>query len=195
MNRRVGFVQTRYNEIYRFESLRFVGAELHLSVAKGRRRERRARRFPFTHNRHEVPRNVDPTRHLKSMAFSLHNFDDLAAIVKQNMAEREALTKDAEIIIFAALKEFERWQQTLLAAPVIAQLRGKVENIRQSHLRRHPSSKRKPNMLSIVHLNQQLDKISRVLVNEILHKPTTKLKAAKDYQSLRKTIGSAAIAF
>ncbi len=116
----------------------------------------------------------------------LHNFDDLALIVKQNMAEREALTQDAEIIIFAALKEFERWQHTLLAAPVIAQLRGKVENIRQSHLRRHPSSKRQNKQSISKHLNQQLDKVSRVLINEILHKPTTKLKAAKDYQSLQK---------
>jgi glutamyl-tRNA reductase len=102
------------------------------------------------------------------------------------MAEREALTQDAEIIIFAALKEFERWQHTLLAAPVIAQLRGKVENIRQSHLRRHPSSKRQNKQSISKHLNQQLDKVSRVLINEILHKPTTKLKAAKDYQSLQK---------
>jgi glutamyl-tRNA reductase len=31
-----------------------------------------------------------------------------------------------------------------------------------------------------------LDKMSRVLINEILHKPTTKLKAAQDHQSLQK---------
>ena len=88
-----------------------------------------------------VPRNVDP-KVSDLTGIELHNFDDLAAIVKQNMAEREALTHAAEIIIFAALRQFERWQQTLLAAPVIAQLRGKVETIRQSHLLRHPSSKR-----------------------------------------------------
>ena len=132
-----------------------------------------------------VPRNVDP-RVAEIDGISLHNFDDLAAIVKQNMVEREALTKDAEVIIFAALKEFERWQQNLLAVPVIAQLRGKVETIRQSHLRRHPSAKRQTKHAVNKHLNQQLDKVSRVLVNEILHKPTTKLKAAKDYQSLQK---------
>ena len=132
-----------------------------------------------------VPRNVDP-RVAELDGIKLHNFDDLAAIVKQNITEREALTQDAEVIIFAALEEFERWQQTLLAAPVIAQLRGKVENIRQSHLRRHPSSKRQTKHAVTKHLNQQLDKISRVLVNEILHKPTTKLKAAKDHQSLQK---------
>lgn len=132
-----------------------------------------------------VPRNVDP-RVAELAGIQLHNFDDLASIVKQNLAEREALTKDAEIIIFAALNEFEHWQQTLMAVPVIAQLRGKVESIRQSHLERHPSSKRKSKHPTSMHLNQQLDKVSRVLINEILHRPTTKLKTSPDLQSLQK---------
>jgi len=132
-----------------------------------------------------VPRNVDP-RLGEVDGIRLHNFDDLAFIVKQNMAEREALTKDAEAIIFSALKDFEHREQALMAVPVIAQLRGKVEDIRLSHLRRHSSSKRQSKHSVTKHINQQLDKVSRILVNEILHKPTTKLKAAKDYQSLQK---------
>jgi glutamyl-tRNA reductase len=132
-----------------------------------------------------VPRNVDP-QVATVTGIKLHNFDDLAFIVKQNLAEREALTKDAEEIIFSALKDFEQRQQALMAVPVIAQLRGKVEDIRLAHLSRHNSAKRQSKHTVSKHINQQLDKVSRVLINEILHKPTTKLKAAKDYQSLQK---------
>ena len=124
-----------------------------------------------------VPRTVDPLVG-KLPGVVLYNFDDLSAIVKQNMAEREALTREAEIIIFDALKQFEHWQRTLLVGPVIAQLRGKVENIRQSYLRRGARQ----------HSDKQLDKVSRVIVNQILHQPTTKLKAKQDKQSLQKQV-------
>ncbi len=124
-----------------------------------------------------VPRNVDPQID-QVPAVGLYNFDNLAQIVKDNLAEREALTKDAEIIIFASLKEFEHWQHTLFVAPVIAELRGKVENIRLSYLR-HRKQER---------ASKQLDMVSRVIVNQILHKPTTRLKAVRDYRSLHQQI-------
>ncbi len=143
-----------------------------------------------------VPRNVDPQ--LSQLHnISVYNFDNLAQIVKENLAQREALTKDAEIIIFASLKEFDRWQKTLFVAPVIAEWRGKVESIRQSYLR-HRIGASFCNDLSqrtVKKLNReqertskQLDKVSRVIVNQILHKPTTRLKATSDYRSLQQQI-------
>ena len=124
-----------------------------------------------------VPRTVDPQLGELS-GVDLYNFDDLSAIVKQNMAEREELTKDAEILIFEALHDFSHWQRNLAVVPVIAQLRGKVENIRQSYLHRGPRQ----------HANKQLDRVSRLIVNRILHRPTTKLKAVQDYHHLQKQI-------
>jgi glutamyl-tRNA reductase len=143
-----------------------------------------------------VPRNVEPQ--VNSIdGIALYNFDHLEQIVKENLAEREALTKDAEVIIFASLKEFEHWQQNLLVAPVIAELRGKVENIRLSYLRHRIGSSfitdlrtksvKKSNREQ-ERTSKQLDKVSRVIVNQILHKPTTKLKATRDYQSLQQKI-------
>ncbi len=124
-----------------------------------------------------VPRTVDPQLGELS-SVDLYNFDHLSTIVKQNMAEREELTKDAEVLIFEALQDFTHWQRTLAVVPVIAQLRGKVENIRQSYLHRGPRQ----------HANKQLDRVSRLIVNRILHRPTTRLKAAQDYHHLQKQI-------
>ena len=147
-----------------------------------------------------MPRNVDPQlAHIDGV--ELYNFDHLSDIVKCNMAQREELTKDAEIIVFATLKEFEHWQQTLLVAPVIAELRGKVENIRLSYLRHRlghnalhkmhggalPKHVKKSNF-ERDRANKQLDKISRIIVNQILHKPTIKLKAVRDYQSMQQQV-------
>ena len=124
-----------------------------------------------------VPRTVDPQLGTLD-GVELYNFDNLSSIVKQNMAEREELTKDAEILIFEALKDFGHWLRTLAVVPVIAQLRGKVENIRQSYLHRGPRQ----------HASKQLDRVSRLIVNRILHRPTTRLKAAQDYHNLQKQI-------
>jgi glutamyl-tRNA reductase len=143
-----------------------------------------------------VPRNVDPQLS-QFPNIAVYNFDNLAQIVKHNLAEREALIKDAEIIIFASLKEFSHWQQTLFVAPVIAELRGKVENIRQSYLRHRigasfsldsPQRAAKKSNREQERASKQLDKVSRVIVNQILHKPTTRLKAVRDYRSLQQQI-------
>ncbi len=150
-----------------------------------------------------VPRNVDPQVD-SANNIQLYNFDHLSDIVKHNLAEREELTKDAEIIVFAALKEFEHWQRTLLVAPVIAELRGKVEGIRLSYLRHrlgsnaHAELRNKPAKKLTPEqdrASKQLDKISRVIVNQILHKPTTKLKAVRDHRSLQQQVEALKILF
>jgi len=143
-----------------------------------------------------VPRNVDPEISLIPN-IAVYNCDSLEQIVKDNLAEREALTKDAEIIIFACLREFEHWQHTLFVAPVIAELRGKVEDIRQSYLRHSAGAnvsvelsqnQEKTSNREQERASKQLDKVSRVIVNQILHKPTTRLKAVRDYRSLHQQI-------
>lgn len=120
-----------------------------------------------------VPRNADPELS-KITGVNLHNCDDLEKIVQHNLSEREALTKDAETIIFANLQEFIHWLKTLHVAPIIAELRGKVENIRLSYLQQKTS--------------KQLDNASRVIVNQILHKPTIRLKSMRDYRNLQQQI-------
>ena len=125
-----------------------------------------------------VPRNVDP-QVAELEGVSLFHADDLARVVNANLAEREALTADAEKLIFESLGEFEDWQRSLLVAPTITELRKKIEAIRAEHLIKHESKG---------HMDQgtQLEELSRALINQILHHPTTQLKSTSDYQLLKQ---------
>ncbi len=129
-----------------------------------------------------VPRNVDPaTGELEGIR--LFNADDLSTIVNRNLAEREALIGDAEAIIMETLESFHAWQRSLLVVPTIAELRQKIEAIRLEQVeKRQPSCGSSDKADS----RQQLEEISRAIVNQILHHPTTQLKATKDYEILRQ---------
>lgn len=120
-----------------------------------------------------VPRNVQPEAN-EINGVKLFNSDDLSAIVNRNLAEREALVSEAEKIVFAALKEFENWQRNLLVVPTIAHLREKIEAIRLEQMEKGCTT------------TEELEAISRAIVNQILHHPTKQLKAANDYGILRQ---------
>lgn len=130
-----------------------------------------------------VPRNVDPEIGSLPGVKLLHS-DDLAEVVQTNLAEREALVADSEKIVFETLDEFHAWQRSLLVVPTIAGLREKIESIR---LEQMAKSKTK-NACSVGNNQdkQQVEEISRAIVNQILHHPTTQLKATRDYEILRQ---------
>jgi glutamyl-tRNA reductase len=120
-----------------------------------------------------VPRNVDPEVAQLS-GVRLYNSDDLSAIVNRNLAEREALVTEADKIVFEVLKEFQHWQRSLLVVPTIAHLREKIEAIRLAQMEKSCTT------------TQEIEEISRAIVNQILHHPTKQLKAARDYEILRQ---------
>lgn len=119
-----------------------------------------------------VPRNVDPAI-VEIPGVRLFNTDDLSTIVNRNLAERETLIGEAEEIIFETLEAFHAWQRALLVVPTIAGLREKIEAIRQEQMEKSQSG-------------EQLEEISRAIVNQILHHPTVQLKATRDYSILKQ---------
>lgn len=128
-----------------------------------------------------VPRNVEPEVG-EIPGVKLFHADDLAAVVSKNLKEREALVADAEKIVFEMLDEFHKWQRTLFVVPTIADLREKIEAIRQEQIAKTqpftdlcPETGRK-----------QAEEISRAIVNQILHQPTIQLKATRDYEILKQ---------
>lgn len=124
-----------------------------------------------------VPRNVDPAvGELEGV--TLFHTDDIEQVVNKNLAEREALTTEAETIVFAALEEFHAWERSLLVAPTITELRKKIEAIRAEHLVKH---ERKPELRK-----DEFEDLSRALINQILHHPTTQLKSTSDYFLLKQ---------
>jgi glutamyl-tRNA reductase len=119
-----------------------------------------------------VPRNVDPAV-AEIPGVRLFNTDDLSTIVNKNLAEREMLVGEAEELIFESLEAFDAWQRALLVVPTIAGLREKIEAIRQEQMEKSNSG-------------EQLEEISRAIVNQILHHPTVQLKATRDYGILKQ---------
>lgn len=121
-----------------------------------------------------VPRNVDP-QIAELPNVRLFHADDLAQIVNKNLAEREALTSEANEMVFQSLEDFHAWERSILVAPTIAELRRKIEAIRTEHLVKSERCKQ-----------DDFEEMSRVLVNQILHHPTTQLKSTSDYQVLQQ---------
>jgi glutamyl-tRNA reductase len=125
-----------------------------------------------------VPRNVDP---------EIGTLPGVADLVQLNLSEREALTADAEKIVFETLDEFHAWQRSLLVVPTIAGLREKIEAIRQEQMAKSKNkNKAACSDLENSQDKQQVEEISRAIVNQILHHPTMQLKATRDYEILRQ---------
>lgn len=128
-----------------------------------------------------VPRNVDPqVGELDNV--SLYHADDLVSIVNKNLAEREALCAEADKIIFEELSGFHAWERSLLVAPTITELRRKIEAIRAEHMVKH-ERKSDPSKDAA---DAEFEDLSRALINQILHHPTTQLKATSDYTALKQ---------
>ncbi|MDQ5936263.1 MAG: Glutamyl-tRNA reductase [Cyanobacteriota bacterium erpe_2018_sw_21hr_WHONDRS-SW48-000092_B_bin.40] len=126
-----------------------------------------------------VPRNVDPAV-AELDGVELYIADDLSQIVAKNMAYREALISDAETIIYETLEEYHNWERSQLVVPTIAILREKIEAIRQEHMAKNTV------LPGLNASGQDMEAISRAIINQILHHPTVQLKATKDYEILRQ---------
>jgi len=128
-----------------------------------------------------VPRNVDPA--ISELdGVSLYVADDLSKIVANNLAQRESLVADAEVIIYESLEEYYNWERSQLVVPTIAILREKIEAIRQEQMSKNSIV----SGVNAVGSGQDMEVISRAIVNQILHHPTVQLKATKDYEILRQ---------
>jgi glutamyl-tRNA reductase len=129
-----------------------------------------------------VPRAVEPS--IGTMdGVQLFVADDLSKIVCRNLAEREALVSEAEAIVFEELESFHNWERSQLVVPTIAELREKIESIRQEQMAKNSSA---PGFESDFSSKCDMESISRAIVNQILHHPTVHLKATKDYEILKQ---------
>ncbi|RME03865.1 MAG: glutamyl-tRNA reductase [Planctomycetota bacterium] len=115
-----------------------------------------------------VPRNLDPAiGELASV--QLYALDGVQNIVQKNLEKRQKQVPYAEYILYKELQRFLTWSNGRSAAPIILALREKLESIRQEELDKHSH-----------HLSPQeredLDHITRALLNKLLHHPFTRLK-------------------
>ncbi len=121
-----------------------------------------------------VPRDIDPKAN-KIDNIYLYDVDDLQGVVQANLKERKKEADKAEAIINEEIVQFYRWLSTLEVKPTIVALRRKLEELRQTEVK-----KTLANLSADDKTAKSIDALTRALVNKILHQPTSILKDAQN---------------
>jgi glutamyl-tRNA reductase len=102
----------------------------------------------------------------------VYDVDDLQAVVDRNVEGRSAAAEAGEAMIGPHVLELMGWLSTLHVVPLIRELRGEAEKIRRHELAR---------ALKGLDLSpaeaEAIDRMSRTLVNKLLHGPIAEIKA------------------
>lgn len=116
-----------------------------------------------------VPRDVDPAVGALP-GVSLLSLDGVRAQVEADLERRLAEAPRVEAIVEEELARFAAWLQALGTTPVVRELRDHFERVRAQELRR-----------SLRHFppdeQPRVERLTRALVNKLLHAPTTRLRA------------------
>ncbi|MDP9455788.1 MAG: glutamyl-tRNA reductase [Actinobacteria bacterium] len=118
-----------------------------------------------------VPRDIDPVVQNLDRAY-VYDVDDLQAVVDRNTDDRGAAAEAAEAMIGPAVVEYMSWLSTLHVAPLIKELRDGAERIR-----RHEVSRTLKGMQLSEGEAEAIERMSRALVNKLLHGPIQEIKA------------------
>lgn len=121
-----------------------------------------------------VPRNVDPNVNELDNAF-LYDMDDLQDVAAANAESRQRETVQAEDIVAEERQRFDGWLVALQAVPTIRDLRERAETIRTRELERAASR-----MSLADDQREQLEALTRSIVNKLLHAPLARLRAETD---------------
>ena len=122
-----------------------------------------------------VPRDVEPAAGDLEQVF-LYNIDDLQAIVSENLARRTAEVTRAEALVVEEVGKFGAWMRSRQAIPTVVALRHRFEAIRQAELKRL-----EPRLTALgPDARDQVDEITRLIIEKLLLTPTEQLKAVSD---------------
>ena len=122
-----------------------------------------------------VPRDIDPAcRELEGV--SLHDVDDVQALVERNASGREAEARRAEVILDAELARFERWLGAQEVTPTVAALRERADRIVEQVL---AENEQRWQALSGED-RERLQLMARAIASRLLHEPTLRLKGLSD---------------
>jgi glutamyl-tRNA reductase len=130
-----------------------------------------------------VPRNVEPETNTIGNVF-LHDIDALTHIVDNNLQRRKNQVLKVEEIILDEVIRFNNWFHSLQVTPTIQELREQFEAIRLSEIEKHlhhfTPEKR-----------EEVELLTRRIINKILHTPIVNLKndaSGNSGHSLRERI-------
>lgn len=120
-----------------------------------------------------LPRDVEPQVGDVTNVF-LYTIDDLEQIVHENFERRESEIPRADAMVQQAAEDYWHWYAGLQAVPLIRRVRERGELMRRRELER--------SMASLSHLSErdreEIDRLTRSLINKLLHDPTVRLRAA-----------------
>jgi glutamyl-tRNA reductase len=129
-----------------------------------------------------VPRDIHPgCRELAGV--SVHDMDDLQALVERNASGREGEARRAEGILRTEAARFERWLGTQDAIPTVAALRRRANEIVASLLAENES---RWESLSDAD-RARVEALARAVASRLLHEPTMRLKRDDDDSHLYVT--------
>mmetsp|Transcript_5729 Transcript_5729/g.13492 ORF Transcript_5729/g.13492 Transcript_5729/m.13492 type:complete len:514 (+) Transcript_5729:25-1566(+) len=138
-----------------------------------------------------VPRNIDDEGANEIDDCRAYNVDDLKAVVKANQDKRKKLVVEAEEVLREELVAFESWQQSLGTVPMITMLQTRAERIRAKELAKVDS---KLGGLSVTE-KETVDRITKGIVNKLLHGPMTQLRRVNDAEDRAHTVRKVAQMF
>ena len=115
-----------------------------------------------------LPRNIEPAANTVDNVF-LHDIDALNHIIDNNLARRKAEVPKIQQIMLDELTQFKNWHDSLEVTPTIQQLRDQFESIRQSEVEKH-----RHHFTTDKH--EELEILTKRIVNKILHTPMVNLK-------------------
>jgi glutamyl-tRNA reductase len=110
-----------------------------------------------------VPRNVDPMIADISNLF-VFDVDDLEAVVKSNIREREKESQRAELIVESEVMQFQQNLRTMDIGPSIGAIRGRMQNIARAEF-----SKQKNRLNLTPEQEEAVEKLLLSTVNKISH--------------------------
>ena len=120
-----------------------------------------------------VPRDVEPGCATID-GVSLHDIDDLQAVVARHRSVREAGAVRAEAIVEQEIQRFSQWLGSLEVVPTIQALRGRAGGIVERVLAENAG---RWETMSAADL-ERIALVARAVASRLLHEPTVRLKDA-----------------
>ncbi|GAX23756.1 glutamyl-tRNA reductase [Fistulifera solaris] len=132
-----------------------------------------------------VPRNVNENCN-EIPNVKAYNVDDLKAVVARNTAMRQREILEAEKLLQEEAESFIAWREALSTIPTIYQLQERANEFRQEEL------KKCTRRLSNANLSDKeleaVERLSRGIVNKLLHGPMAHLRKTESIEGKQATL-------
>jgi glutamyl-tRNA reductase len=117
-----------------------------------------------------VPRDIDPEINRLDNSY-VYDIDDLKGVIDENIEDRQKEAVKGERIIDEAVIRFREWHEALDVVPTIVALRGKLEAMAETEIKRTVQSQG-----MTAEASQALQRMMGSFINKVLHDPTMYLK-------------------